>query len=204
MVRFGEMNMIYILDIIGTIVFAISGALASRERKLDVFGTVVIAFITAVGGGTIRDIIIGHQPVSWLNDSLYIYSIFFGILLTFIFNKTLLKLKKTLFLFDSIGISVFTILGIEKALSHEMNYGIAIMFGIISAVTGGILRDVICNDVPLILRKEIYASACLIGGVFFIVLSILNFNFELNLIITTLIITSIRILSIKFKWKLPI
>jgi len=194
--------MIYLLDLIGTLVFAISGTLVASEKKMDLFGATFIGFITAIGGGTIRDIMIGVMPVSWITDINYFYSIIVGVLLTIFLKNYLSKLRKTIFLFDTIGISVFTVLGIQKALDNDIILPIAILFGVISAVVGGIMRDIICNEVPLILRKEIYASACLIGGLVYVTLDELCISHNFNFIITTFIILTIRLLSVKYKLKL--
>ncbi|MBL4708633.1 MAG: trimeric intracellular cation channel family protein [Flavobacteriales bacterium] len=187
-----------IIDLIGTLVFAISGAMAASSKKLDLFGAAFIAFVTAVGGGTIRDLLLGATPVGWMNDTIYIYVILCGVGITFLFKAWVRKLRKTLFLFDTIGIGVFTILGLSKALILEVPPIIAVIMGMFSAVLGGVIRDILINEIPLIFRKEIYAMACVAGGTLFILLRN-TIPFEWNVSVTILTIIAIRIVVIKYK-----
>lgn len=191
------------LDLIGTLVFAISGAMAASSKKLDLFGAAFIAFVTALGGGTIRDLLLGATPVGWMKDPTYILVILIGVGITFLFKKYVRKLRRTLFLFDTIGIAVFTVLGLEKALLVELSPIIAAMMGMFSAVLGGVIRDTLINEIPLIFRKEIYALACLGGAAIFLLLRAQNISFELNTLITSLSIIVIRIIAIKYKIGLP-
>lgn len=198
------MDFIYSLDLFGTVVFAISGVLAASNKKLDLFGGLFTGFITAVGGGTIRDLLIGASPVGWTQDLNYIYSIFGALIITLLLKKRMMSLRKTLFLFDTLGIGVFTIIGMEKALLLGLHPLIAIMMGVITAVMGGVLRDTFINDIPLILRKEVYASACIAGaGIYFVLLN-LNVNHNLTMAITCIIIITIRLISVKYKISLPL
>ncbi|MEL6534362.1 MAG: trimeric intracellular cation channel family protein [Bacteroidota bacterium] len=162
------MDYIYILDLVGTLVFAMSGALAADEYHLDFFGASVIAFVTAVGGGTIRDVLIGSTPVGWMEDLNYLYCIGFGVLVAWFFKTWVRKLRRTLFLFDTIGIGIFTVLGLTKTLGLGLAPIVALLMGMVSAVFGGVLRDTLTNEIPLIFRKEIYATACLSGGLVFL------------------------------------
>lgn len=191
------------LDLIGTLVFAISGTMAASNKKLDLFGAAFIAFVTAVGGGTIRDLLIGSTPVGWMQDINYLFIILSGVGVTFLFHKYVKRLRKTLFLFDTIGIGVFTILGIEKALLIDVTPLIAIIMGMFSAVLGGVIRDILINEIPLIFRKEIYAMACVSGGALFLFLQKNWYNFEQNVIISIVTIIVIRIIAIKYKVGLP-
>lgn len=187
-----------LLDFIGTFVFAISGAMAASSKKLDLFGAAFIAFVTAVGGGTIRDLLLGATPVGWMRDPNYIYIVLSGVGITFLFKAWVRKLRKTLFLFDTIGIGVFTILGLSKALILEVPAIIAVMMGMFSAVLGGVIRDILINEIPLIFRKEIYAMACVAGGSLFILLDN-TIPFEWNVALTISTIIAIRIIVIKYK-----
>jgi uncharacterized membrane protein YeiH len=187
-----------ILDLIGTLVFAISGSMAASSKKLDLFGAAFIAFVTAVGGGTVRDLLLGTTPVGWMQNTTYIYVILSGVGVTFLFKKWVRKLRKTLFLFDTIGIGVFTILGLSKALMLEVPAPIAVMMGMFSAVLGGVIRDILINEIPLIFRKEIYAMACVAGGTAFVFLRDI-LSFEWNVFVTISLIIAIRIIVIKFK-----
>ena len=197
------MKVLYILDIIGTFVFAISGVRLAAKKDLDLFGAAVIGFVTAVGGGTTRDILLGSYPVGWAQDIIYPIVIMLAVPFTYIFRKRLIGLHRTLFAFDTIGIGIFTILGLQKALSLGVHPALAIIMGMISAVVGGVIRDMLCNEIPLIFRKEIYATACLIGALLFFVLAELKIADELNYVITVLAVVIIRILAIKFHWQMP-
>lgn len=197
------MNLLYALDIIGTFVFAISGLRLAAKKDMDLFGAAVIACVTAVGGGTTRDILIGATPVAWITNIDYAIAIIMAIPVTFIFRKYIVNLKRTFFLFDSIGIALFTISGMEKALSFGLNPGMAMAMGMVSAVIGGVIRDILCNEIPLIFRKEIYATACLIGALFFFLLSEWGINKDLNYILTTVLIFTIRVVSIKYNLTMP-
>ncbi len=198
------MSVIYSLDLIGTFVFAISGTLSAANKKLDLFGAFFTGFITAIGGGTLRDLILGNFPVAWISDLNYLLVISFGVFATFLFKGMIMQLKRTLFLFDTIGIGVFTIIGIEKAISLSIHPVLAIIMGLFSAVMGGVIRDTLCNDIPLIFRKEIYAVACIVGGVLFLVLKYFQIDPTVNLFVTVTCIIVIRLLCIKYKLSLPV
>ena len=148
------MELVYILDILGTLAFAISGALVASDQKLDLFGVIIIAFVTAVGGGMLRDVLINAHPINWIGDLNYLYVIFIAVFLTFLFKSKILPLSKTLFLFNTVGISVFTLLGLQKGLNFDLYPLIALIMGMISAVFGGVLRDVLTNKIPLFLKKK--------------------------------------------------
>lgn len=198
------MSILYILDLLGTLVFAISGTMSAANKKLDLFGAYFTGFITAIGGGTLRDVILGNFPVGWITDLNYIIIISIGVAITFLFKDFIMGLKRTLFLFDTIGIGVFTIIGIEKSLALNIHPILAIIMGLFSAVMGGVIRDTLCNDIPLIFRKEIYATACLIGGILFICLGFLGISSSINQFITISCIIAIRIICIRFKISLPV
>lgn len=192
-------SLLFYLDLIGTLVFAISGSMAAANKKLDLFGAAFIASVSALGGGTIRDLLLGESPVGWMQNVDYLLVISLGVGITFLFQKQVRKLRKTLFLFDTIGIAVFTILGLKKALIFEVEPIIAIIMGMFSATMGGVIRDMLINEIPLIFRKEIYALACIFGGIIFIWLQGLGLNFELNAMITIFTIIIVRILAIRYK-----
>jgi uncharacterized membrane protein YeiH len=196
-------QLIYILDLVGTFVFAISGALSAGEKRMDLFGGGFIASVTALGGGTIRDLCLGNTPVGWLNNMEYMGMIFIAVLVTFFFGKYIQKLRKTLFLFDTIGIAVFTIIGIEKGLGAGISPMMASIMGLFSAVVGGIIRDTLSNDIPLIFRGQIYATACLAGASVFFVLQFFDVSSAVSIISTVLCIITIRIVAVYFKLSLP-
>lgn len=196
------MNIIYLLEIIGTLVFAISGVLAASYKKFDVVGATVIGMVTAIGGGTLRDLLIGSTPVGWMTNNVYIYVIVIATPFSYLFKKQILKLPHSMFLFDTIGIGLFTIHGINKTLELGLSPLIALLMGIISAVFGGVIRDVLCNVVPLIFRKEIYATACLAGGVVYLLLEKLSSFDNLNMVISIVVVMIIRVLAVQFRWSL--
>jgi len=198
------MDWIYILDIIGTLVFAISGILTAIDSDFDVVGASIIGMVTAVGGGTLRDMLIGQTPVGWMTDLNYLWTIIAALLLSYLFKKRILKLRKSMFFFDTIGIGLFTILGLQKTLSVGLEIPIAILMGIVSAVFGGIIRDVLTNKIPLIFRKEIYASACLAGGLVFLGLEQVLENHAINTLISMLTVVVIRYLSVRNNWSLKL
>lgn len=184
-------------------VFAISGALAGRDKKLDFFGISAVGLITAIGGGTMRDVLLGSTPVGWMEDLIYLGMIGAGVLISLFFGKAVLKLRRTFFMFDTVGIAVFTVLGLQKALTLGVHPIIAIMMGMVSAVFGGVMRDIVCNEIPLIFRKEIYALTCLCGGILYVALLHFGVPQEWNIVITVSFIGSFRVLAVKFKWQLP-
>jgi uncharacterized membrane protein YeiH len=192
-----------ILDILGTMAFAISGALTAMNKKMDPFGVFVIAFVTSVGGGTLRDVLIGHTPVGWMKDLDYVYVIIAGFFVTLIFRKKLDKLRVSLFLFDTIGLGVFTLIGLEKGIDAGLHPVICIALGTMTACFGGVIRDILCNEIPVIFRKEIYATICIIGGCVFFLLRKWNIPQDILYLAVSGIIIAIRLLAVNYKWSLP-
>ena len=197
------MDLIYILDIIGTFAFAISGALVASKKEFDLFGVIIIAFVTAVGGGMTRDVLINAHPINWIGDLNYIWTILAAVVFTFLFKSKIAPLSKTMFLFDTIGIGVFTLLGVQKGLSYELHPCIAVVMGMVSSVIGGVIRDVLTNEVPLIFKKEIYASACLSGGTVYLITNHYEFSENFQFIATVLTVIIIRLLAVKYHLQLP-
>ncbi|MFT4739087.1 MAG: putative membrane protein YeiH [Paraglaciecola sp.] len=145
----------------------------------------------------------GSTPVAWMTNTVYLLVIFIGILFALAFRTYVMRLRKTLFLFDTIGIAVFTVLGLQKSLNVGIDPIIAIMMGMVSAVFGGVIRDIVCNEIPLIFQKEIYALVCIAGGALYVILLSLHFDDNLVLVISTAFIIVFRILSVIKKWHLP-
>jgi uncharacterized membrane protein YeiH len=197
------MDIVYAIDIVGTFAFAISGALVASKKEFDLFGVIILAFVTAVGGGMLRDILINAHPINWIGDLNYIYTILTAVVCTFLFKSKIAPLRKTFFLFDTIGISVFTLLGLQKGLNLNLPAIVAIIMGMVSAVFGGVIRDVLSREVPLIFKKEIYASACLTGGLVYLLLKEVRLNDDINFIISASVIIIIRTLSVIYKLHLP-
>ncbi len=197
------MTLTYALELTGTFVFAISGALAAEEHELDAFGITFIAFITALGGGTTRDVLLDIHPLVWIGDTNYLLTIFVAVAVAIVFKKYILPLRKTFFLFDTIGIGFFTILGLKKALLvAQVSPLIGVIMGMVSATFGGVLRDVFCNQVPLIFRREIYATACLVGAGIYLFLEKISPYTRLNTLLTIFIIIVIRFVAVKYKLSL--
>lgn len=195
--------MFHLLDIIGTMAFAISGVLTGFHKKLDPFGVYIIAFVTAVGGGTLRDMLIGRTPVGWMQDLTYVYMITLGFFIALVFRKKLDKLRTSLFLFDTIGLGVFTLIGLEKGIETGLHPVICIALGTMTACFGGVIRDILCNEIPIIFRREIYATICIIGGMLFFTLKYFELQNNALYLITSLVMISIRLLAVRFKWYLP-
>ena len=191
------------LDILGTIAFAISGSLVAIKKNFDFFGVLIIALTTSLGGGTLRDLLIGNTPVTWLTNLQTFYIVIASSFIAMFFRRRLSVFSTSLFLFDTIGIGIFTIVGIEKALTVDLDPVICILLGTITACFGGVTRDILCNEIPVIFRKEIYATACIVGGIMFFILKFLSVNSDLIYIATATTIILIRILAVKYKWAYP-
>ncbi len=191
------------IDYAGTLVFAISGALAGMRSKFDIFGVFIMALVTATGGGTLRDLLLGSTPVNWMLHPLYVYIVIGGVAISYLFRSRVVKLRRSHFLFDTIGIALYTVAGVQKALAYELSPLVAIMLGVVSATFGGVIRDVLAGEVPLIFRKEIYASACLAGGVVFLLVTAL-LGEKAGTVTAILVVFLIRYFAIKYKWSLSV
>lgn len=198
------MSIQYVLELSGTGFFAISGAIiANQKSKPDWFGVTFIGFITSIGGGSICDIFLGNYPLSWIADPNKIYTIIAAIIFTSFSFNLLLKMRKLFFIFDSLGIAMFTILGTEKALAFHVSPLIAAIIGMFSSIMGGVMRDVLTNETPVVFKKEIYATACLAGSLVYLLFKRLEFSRNICLIISVLIIVLIRIVAVRYKLSLP-
>ncbi|HTN44986.1 MAG TPA: trimeric intracellular cation channel family protein [Flavipsychrobacter sp.] len=198
------MSIQYLFELLGTSFFAISGALIANENsKPDWFGVTFIGFVTAIGGGSLRDMLLGSYPLVWVSDVSFVYAIIAGIVLSSLFYTRLLRLRRTLFLFDTFGIALFTILGAEKAMNYGLHPLVASIMGMFSAVMGGVIRDVLTNRVPVLFHKEIYATACLAGAFLYVVLAYQGVERDLNFIISGAVIVLIRIFAVTYKLSLP-
>ncbi len=198
-----DTSYISIIDILGTFSFAAAGSFAAMEKRLDPFGVLIIAFVTAIGGGTIRDLLIGDLPVAWLTNASAIFAILLATVSTMFFGGQMKKLHTMLFLFDAIGLGLFSMIGIQKGMMHGLGTGICIMLGTITGCFGGVLRDVLVNNVPLIFEKEIYALASIMGGALFFVLLWLGMTVNVASVIGIIVVFLIRILAVRYNWSLP-
>ncbi|MFT7050063.1 trimeric intracellular cation channel family protein [Psychroserpens burtonensis] len=192
-----------VIDILGTIAFAISGVLVALDKKMDPFGVLIIAFVTAVGGGTLRDVMIGINPVSWMTNMTYVYVIFGSTVFAILLRNKINYLRTSLFLFDTIGIGLYTVVGIEKGLVAGLHPIICIALGTMTACFGGVIRDILCNEIPVIFRKEVYATACILGGLTYFSLRLFMANTNLIFIIAIIVVIVIRLIAVKFKVSLP-
>ncbi|MGS2763940.1 trimeric intracellular cation channel family protein [Sinomicrobium sp. M5D2P9] len=192
-----------VIDLLGVVSFAISGVLAALQKKLDIFGVFIIAFVTAVGGGTIRDILIGTEPVTWLQNNIYMYTIIVTVIFALLFKEKLKYLRTSLFLFDTIGIGLYTLVGVEKGITAELSAVMCIALGTINACFGGVVRDILCNDIPVIFHKEIYATACVVGAGAYFLLRLLPVSDDVVFVVSVLIVIAIRLLAVKFQLALP-
>ena len=195
--------MFYTIDILGTIAFTISGVLVAINKKMDLFGILIIGFVTAIGGGTLRDILIGQTPVSWMQDITYTYVILGSAIFAMLFRSYINYLRTSLFLFDTIGIGLYTVVGIEKGIHADLHPVICIALGTITASFGGVIRDILSNEIPVIFRKEIYATACIIGGITYFLVRMFPLDDNFVFLLSAGIVILIRILAVKFKIGLP-
>lgn len=197
------MTIQYASELAGTFFFAISGVLATEDKDRNWFGVAFTGFVTAIGGGSLRDMLLGSYPLVWIGDINFLYAIITGLIVTFIFFKKLARLKRTMLLFDMVGIALFTIIGVEKALSLGVRPEIAAIMGVFTAVMGGVIRDTLTNKTPIIFDKEIYATACLAGAILYLILHSFSIPRNITIPISSTLIILIRIIAIKFHLELP-
>ncbi|CAN5815208.1 trimeric intracellular cation channel family protein [soil metagenome] len=198
------MNFLDLLAYTGIFIFAITGAFKARTHKMDIFGAAVLAFVTAYGGGTLRDLLIGVRPVSWINDNIALLLVLASIAITFVLQLNYRQFRRTIFFTDAIGIGLFTVTGIEKSLAFGLNDTYAIVMGVMTATFGGLIADILCNAVPNLLKRgELYATACAIGGIIYVLLKKIPLEYHINLSICIIIIVAVRIYSKRKKLSLP-
>lgn len=197
------MTIQYLAELAGTYFFAISGVLAIDDKDRNWFGATFTGFVTAIGGGSLRDILLGSHPLIWIDDIYFLYAILLGVVTSLVFFNWVLKLRKTMILFDMAGIALFTIVGVEKSLSLGVRPEIAALMGVFTAVMGGVIRDTLTNKTPIIFSKEVYATACLAGAVLYLVLESFAVSRIENFLLSASVIIIIRILVIRFNIELP-
>ena len=195
---------IHILDLVGTAVFAITGALAAGRKKMDIFGVVVLGCVTALGGGTLRDVILGSSPVFWISDTQYLAVAILASIGTLVLAQNW-RLPSTLLMYaDAVGLAVFTVIGFQKGLQVTQAYSIAIVMGVTTGVVGGIIRDVLSGEIPLILRHEIYASASLCGASLFALLNYFKLTGSFPITAALLTTLAIRLAALHWNLSLPL
>lgn len=184
-------------------VFAISGAMAAMRHHIDLFGAAFTGFVTAIGGGSLRDIFLNLRPV-WVDDGNYLLAILAGVLIAVLSGSILVRLARTLFLFDALGIGFFTVVGVQKSLAYDSSGIAAVVLGMFSAVMGGVTRDTLLNETPLIFRKEIYATACLLGAILFVTLDSFGVSYNINALLSVITVVVVRVIAVKYRLALPL
>lgn len=196
-------NINFIIEVLGLVSFSMSGAFAAMEKKLDPFGVIIIAFVTSFGGGTIRDLLL-DVPVFWMRDMFGCVVVLLASIFAIMVKSFEKKFRVPLFIFDSLGLGLFTIMGIQKGLNAEQGMTISLTLGMITGCFGGIFRDVLLNRIPLVFRKEIYATACILGGLLFLLLMrYTSLPYVFIHAFTILVIVVIRTLAVKYEWQMP-
>ncbi len=194
---------ITIIELLGTIAFAISGIRLAAAKRFDWFGAYVVGLVTAIGGGTIRDVLL-DIPVFWMLSFRYLAVTGLALAMVIIFRQTLVRGLRTLFIFDAIGLALFVVVGIQKTLAADYPMWVAIVMGIITGSFGGVIRDILINDEPLFFRKDIYATACLAGGVAYYLISLSSAPLWVSQSACAATIIGLRVLAVKYNWSLPI
>lgn len=197
------MSFLYFFDLLGTFAFAVSGALMGVRKKMDVYGMFVLALLTGVGGGTVRDVLLGRVPPFVFKNIWYIAVTLLATLLVFFLHRNVRRNRKILNIADAVGLGVFTCIGASIAMSEGIAWFGVVLFGVITATVGGMLRDISAQEVPFVLQKEVYASASIAGGFLFLLFHKIGLGADGNIIITSSFITGIRILSMHYGWNLP-
>lgn len=196
--------MFYAFDLIGTAIFAITGALVARGKNIDLYGVVIFSIVTAIGGGTLRDLLLGRTPVFWIRDNNYIWVAVAAGLVTFMIARVGFIPRRTLLIGDALGLALFTIIGADVALAENTTPLIAVIMGTMTGTGGGITRDLLAGEIPLILRKEIYATASLAGAIVYVGWHSLAGTASLSVGISMLLVVILRLASIKYGGSLPL
>lgn len=197
------MDFIVILDHLGAFAFALSGIRLASEKKFDWFGAYVIGLVTAIGGGTTRDLLLRVSPF-WMQNSSYLVVTGIALLVFLFWGRWIVRMGHTLLIFDSIGLGLFVVIGIDKTLAIGFPYWVAILMGMITGSIGGVIRDVLSNETPLIFRKDIYAMACILGGLVYFFLDSLGLPLTVIQTLTAVSVILIRVVSVKFHIQLPV
>lgn len=198
-----DSTFVVLIEIAGTLAFAISGIRLASAKQFDWFGAYVVGLVTAIGGGTVRDAMLGVVPF-WMLNGVYLTVTAVALFLVILFGKYLVRLKNTFFIFDTIGLALFVVVGIQKTLQCGFPFWVAIVMGTITGSFGGIIRDILINEEPLIFRKDIYALACVAGGLFYWLFAYLGFDVVVVQLITAVGVVLIRLLAVKYHWSLPV
>lgn len=192
-----------VIEFVGTMAFAISGIRLASAKKFDWFGAYIVGMATAIGGGTLRDVMLGIPPF-WMTNPIYVICCALALLWVIFFGKKIIRQKNTWFVFDTIGLALFNVIGIEKTINMNYPLWMAVIMGSITGAAGGVLRDILINEVPLIFRKDIYAVACILGGIIYVICYMLDMPAEISALFSGLSVITIRLLAVKYHWQLPI
>ena len=198
-----EATISLILEIIGTIAFAISGIKLAAAKKFDWFGAYIVGLMTAIGGGTLRDILLDTTPF-WMDNGWYLTVTGLSLLYVILFHRQLERIKSTILIFDTIGLALFVVIGIQKTLTFDYPMWVAIIMGTLTGAFGGVVRDILLNDVPLIFRKDIYGTACIAGGIVYWLMIVCNADALLQQLSCALTVIIIRLLAVKYGWAIPV
>lgn len=197
-----KIRLVDVIEVLGTITFAISGVRLASAKRIDWFGAFVVGFVTATGGGTVRDLLLSVTPF-WLHNSLYLWCTVFAMIFVIFFRKYLVHLNNTFFWFDTFGLSLFVVVGVEKTMVLGYPFWVIIIMGTVTGVIGSVIRDILINEIPLVFTAELYAVACVIGGTVFCALDYLGLNLIVNEIITAGTVVLVRIIATKYNIHLP-
>ncbi|HLP05309.1 MAG TPA: trimeric intracellular cation channel family protein [Paludibacter sp.] len=197
------MNFIHVIDYAGTFAFAISGIRLASAKQFDWFGAYVVGLVTAIGGGTLRDLLLDVTPF-WMSQPSYLVVTGMALLFVIAFGKLVIHLKYTFFIFDAIGLGLFVVVGIEKSLTAGFPFWVSILMGMITGSVGGVVRDMLINEVPLIFRKDIYALACVVGGIVYFACAKANLVPALTQALSALSVILVRVVAVYFHISLPV
>lgn len=195
--------LLYLLDMVGVIACAIAGTLLAQHKGFDIAGCILVSMVNAIGGGTLRDMALDRHPLFWMTDLNYVIVITITSLILQIFFHLYHKIDKALKFFDAIGLAAFSVIGFKVALAQDMSPVIAVMMGVWTAIIGGLLRDIICNEIPLLLQREIYITASIAGSLTYLALDYWGVDAVTNEFMMLFIIFFVRMLALKFDWHLP-
>jgi len=197
------MSLLFLLDLTGTFFFAVSGALVALRKNMDLFGVIVLGCVTAIGGGTLREILLGQFPPFVLRQDLYLYVAIIGSILTYLFIEYYRRVHSIGLLADALGLGTFVSIGVTRALEANITPIGAIVLGTISAIAGGMLRDVLAGEIPYVLTRDFYAITCILGGIVYLILVSFHIPQKYIMAIVTVFVVVLRILAIRYNWKLP-
>lgn len=198
-----ESTLLLIIEIVGTIAFAISGIRLAAAKKFDWFGAYIVGLVTAIGGGTLRDILLDTTPF-WMENGWYLAVTGISLAYVILFRKQLVRLNSTFFFFDTIGLALFVVIGIQKTIAFGYPMWVAVVMGTITGAFGGVVRDILINEVPLIFRKDVYGTACIAGGLIYWIMIITGASPVIQQLTCAATVILIRLLAVKYNWSIPV